>query len=452
MHRFLLALAAGTLIVAPLAAQTQYRYETYTLPNGLRVILSEDHSTAVVAVDIYYDVGSRNERVGRSGFAHLFEHMMFQGSEHVAKGEHLQLIERAGGSMNGTTNEDRTAYFETLPANRLNLGLWLEADRMRSLAVTDSTFENQRETVKEERRLSVDNRPYGKAFTDGLTLPYDSTACFAYAHTVIGSMTDLDAAQTKDVQQFFNLYYAPNNAVLAVVGDFQPAEAKSLIQQYFGTIKRNEATPPVTCTHQFNAGAKTRVFEDEHANLPAVIIAYRIPRHVDLATYPLTLLSSPLGEGESSRLNIAMVRDSKSALQAASGVDSRRGPSLFLVFAIANQGVSPDTLAAQLRAQVAKVAKVAGEGITQEELDKAKNSLKAGQIFGRQTPMGLANSLLHFALYHDSLSEIDTDIDRYMAVTREDVRRAAAKYLIPENSTTIVVVPKPAADAEGGSR
>lgn len=248
----LYALAAVAAVPA-LRAQQQYEYETYTLPNGLRVILSEDHSSAVVAINLWYDVGSRNERPGRSGFAHLFEHMMFQGSAHVDKGEHMQLVERAGGELNGTTNEDRTAYFETLPANRLNLGLWLEADRMRSLAITDENFENQRETVKEERRLRVDNQPYGRAFTDGMTLPYDSTRCFGYAHTVIGSMADLDAAQTTDVQAFFGLYYAPNNAILAVVGDFQPAAVKRLIEQYFGDIPSNEPPPTVECAHAYNA-------------------------------------------------------------------------------------------------------------------------------------------------------------------------------------------------------
>ena len=188
------------------------------------MIYSENHSAAVVTVDIWYNTGSRNERPGRSGVAHLFEHMMFQGSAHVKKAEHFQLVRAAGGQLNGSTQEDRTNYWEELPSNRLNLGLWLEADRMRSLAITDSTFHNQREAVKEERRLGVDNQPYGRAFTDGLVAPFDSTSCFAYAHTVIGSMTDLDSAKTADVQAFFDTYYAPNNATLVVTGDLQPGE------------------------------------------------------------------------------------------------------------------------------------------------------------------------------------------------------------------------------------
>src|SRR5438128_80977 len=222
-----LLLAVGLVALAPaqLAAQAgRISYESFALPNGLRVVYSEDHSTPIVTVDLWYRVGSRNERPGRGGFAHLFEHLMFQGSAHVKKAEHFQLIERAGGSVNGSTHDDYTNYYETVPSNRLNLALWLEADRMRSLAITDETFHNQRETVKEERRLRVGNQPYSPAFIDGMTWPFDSAGCFAYAHTVIGSMDDLDAARLEDVQAYFRTYYAPNNATLVVVGDFRPVE------------------------------------------------------------------------------------------------------------------------------------------------------------------------------------------------------------------------------------
>ncbi|MEP6574295.1 MAG: insulinase family protein, partial [Gemmatimonadota bacterium] len=210
MRRFLPA-ALLLAIAVPAGAQTPapIAFESYQLANGLTVILAEDHSSQVVAVDLWYDVGSRNERPGRSGFAHLFEHLMYQGSAHVQKGEHAQLIERAGGSMNGQTEDDMTRYYEILPSNRLNLGLWLEADRMRSLAINDSTFGNQRETVKEERRLRLDNQPYAGTFVDGLYALYDSATCFPYSHSVIGSMADLDAAATADVQEFFHTYYAP---------------------------------------------------------------------------------------------------------------------------------------------------------------------------------------------------------------------------------------------------
>lgn len=447
MYRCAVPLLAGVLAATPLLGQQGYQYETYTLDNGLRVILLEDHATSVVAINLWYDVGSRNERPGRSGFAHLFEHMMFQGSKHVQKGEHMQLTERAGGNLNGTTNEDRTAYFETLPSNRLNLGLWMEADRMRSLAVTDENFENQRETVKEERRMRVDNVPYGRAFSDGVTLPYDSTACFPYAHTVIGSMDDLNAAKTADVQAFFDLYYAPNNAILTVVGDFEPARARQLIQTYFGDIPRGRPTPPVECRPTYHAGERSRVFEDEHANLPAVLILYQVPPHRDPATRPLQQVATILGDGESSRLNRTLVRERRSALQAGTFMDSRRGPSVLIAFAVANQGVSADTLAAQLRAEVAKIVR---DGVTADELEKAKNGYRAGEILGRQTPTGMASTLLHYAFYHDALDDINTDLDQYMTLTVNDLQRAAGQYLTPDNSYTVVVVPRSASGAGGG--
>src|SRR5881628_2866254 len=262
------------LLPATLRAQTpagRIPFEQFTLPNGLRVIYSEDHSTPIVTVDVWYEVGSRNERPGRSGFAHLFEHMMFEGSAHVKKSEHGQLVERAGGIYNGSTAEDRTNYFETVPSNRLNLALWLEADRMRSLAITEENFENQRQAVKEERRLRVDNQPYAAAFTDGLTWPFDSTSCFPYAHTVIGSMADLDAAKVPDVQAFFDTYYAPNNATLVVVGDFSPTELRRLVNQDFAGVPSHPAPEGARCDAATTGSApKRREVRDQKANLDLV--------------------------------------------------------------------------------------------------------------------------------------------------------------------------------------
>ena len=432
---------AAALPAAPLAAQASLQYQLDTLPNGLRVILAEDHSTPVVSVDVWYDVGSRSEEMSRSGFAHLFEHMMFQGSRHVGKGQHFQLVERAGGDLNGTTNEDHTAYYQELPSNRLNLALWLEADRMRSLAITKENFENQREAVKEERRLRVDNQPYAPALSEGITLLYDSTTCFAYAHSVIGSMADLDAAQVSDVQAFFDRYYAPNNATLTVVGDFDPAEARQLIRQYFGDLPRGREPGPLSCRQAFSVGTGRRVWEDEHANLPAVIVAYRAPAHLDPDTPALALLGTILGGGESSRLNRVLVRQARTALASGTQSSSRLGPGFFMAFAVANQGIGADTLERQLAAEVRRII---DEGVTPEELSKARNDFRAGNIFGRQTTMQVAERLQHYAHLHGSLEDMRTDLDRYLAVTADDIRRVAARYLVPENSFTIVVVPKEA--------
>jgi zinc protease len=435
------------------AQASHIAYEAFTLPNGLRVLYSEDHSTPIVSVDVWYNAGSRNERPGRSGFAHLFEHMMFEGSAHVKKGEHFQLIERAGGTENGSTAEDRTNYYETIPSNRLNLALWLEADRMRSLAITEQNFHNQRETVKEERRLRIDNQPYSAAFVDGMTWPFDSTGCFAYAHTVIGSMDDLNAAQLGDVQAFFDTYYAPNNATLVVVGDFRPLELRRFVNQYFSDIARHPDPPAVTCatpvpgTH----GPLQRVVTDAHANLPAVIRVYRVPPHADPDTPPLELLNVILGQGESSRLNVAVVRREKAALGtqvAMNPFDSRRGPGVLLALGIANQGVDPLKLDTLIAAQLDTLRTTR---VSDEELTKAKNTFRAGFIHARETSLGKAEELHHYDMFHPSLADINTDLDHFLAVTADDIRRVAAKYLDPANAVVIIVRPGAPAPEKTGS-
>jgi len=444
-----------TLVPAALAAQAaaptgRIAFEQFTLPNGLHVVYSEDHSTPIVSVDVWYDVGSRNERAGRSGFAHLFEHMMFQGSANVKKAEHFQLVQRAGGTMNGTTQEDRTNYFETLPSNRLSLALWLEADRMRSLAITQENFENQRETVKEERRLGVDNRPYAAALTDGMTWPFDSTACFAYAHTVIGSMADLNAAQLPDVQAFFDTYYAPNNATLVVVGDFNPAELRQLVNQYFAAVPSHTAPEPVRCDSRFEGGPQRREVRDAQANLDAAVRFYRVPEHRHADTPALEILNLILGQGESSRLNIAVVRREKAAVGTGSFLSpngSRNGPSVLAAFGIVNQGIPVDRMDSLIGMQLDSIR---ASGVTADELAKAKNILRASFINNRETTLGKAEELHHYRLFHNAIDEINTDLDRMLAVTIEDVKRVANTYLAPVNLMLVIVRAGPAPAAGGG--
>jgi predicted Zn-dependent peptidase len=443
LMRFLLLLA-----VLPAAAAAQagrIPFEQFTLPNGLQVIYSEDHSTPIVSVDVWYHVGSRNERAGRSGFAHLFEHMMFQGSAHVKKSEHFQLVQRAGGTLNGSTEEDRTNYFETVPSNRLNLALWLEADRMRSLAITQTNFENQRETVKEERRLGVDNRPYAAAFTDGIAWPFDSAACFAYAHTVIGSMDDLNAAQLPDVQAFFDTYYAPNNATLVVVGDFRPAELRRLVNAYFADVPSHAAPEPVRCAWRLAPGGRRREVRDAQANLDAVLRFYRVPEHRHPDTPAIELLNLILGQGESSRLNVAVVRREKAAVGTGSFLSpsgSRNGPGVLAAFGIVNQGVPVERMDSLIGVQLDSIRT---NGVTADELTKAKNILRAGFIDNRETTLGKAEELHHYRLFHDSIDEINTDLDRLLAVTAEDVKRVASTYFDPANLVLVIVRAGPAA-------
>ncbi|MDF1501544.1 pitrilysin family protein [Roseisolibacter sp. H3M3-2] len=445
-------LVAGAPLPATLAAQqpapaaegplpAKIPLERYQLPNGLTVILNEDHSAQVVTVDVWYDVGARNERPGRSGFAHLFEHMMFQGSSNVKKGEHFQLVERAGGSMNGSTQIDRTNYFQTLPSNRLNLGLWLEADRMRSLAVTPENLKNQQEAVKEERRLRFDNQPYIGTVLLSLAAAYDPKTCFAYGHELIGSMDDLNAAKVEDVQAFFKQYYAPNNATLVLTGDFQPAEAKRLITQYFGDIARVDAPPPVQCDQPFNPGEQRRRVTDAKATLPATFTVWRIPETKHADTPALQFLATILGQGESSRLNKAIAREAKAALGLQTflnAVGPTRGPGTFGVLAIANQGVPADSLDRLIAREIARIAE---SGVTEAELAKAKNAYRASTINTAQTSLGRAEAIHHATMFLGDPEAVNTDIRRYLAVTAADVQRVAKAYLRPENGLFTLITP-----------
>jgi len=447
----LLVVLPGTL-AGQAGMSGRIAFEQFTLPNGLRVIFSPDHSTPIVTVDVWYEAGSRNERPGRSGFAHLFEHMMFEGSAHVKKSEHGQLVERAGGNYNGSTAEDRTNYWETVPSNRLNLALWLEADRMRSLAITEQNFENQRQAVKEERRLRVDNQPYAAAFTDGLTWPFDSTSCFPYAHTVIGSMADLDGAKLPDVQAFFDTYYAPNNATLVVVGDFSPIELRRLVNQYFAGVPSHAAPEAPRCDASTAAaeGPRRREVHDAQANLDLVMRLYRIPEHRSADTPALEILNIILGQGESSRLNVSVVRRDKAAVGAGAILNpygSRNGPGVLAAYGIVNQGVSAERLDSLLGLQLDSIR---ANGITADELDKAKNVLRAGFIDNRETTLGKAEELHHYLTFHASIDEINTDLDHLVAVTSDDVKRVANTYLAPANLTLLIV--RPASPSSGGGQ
>lgn len=445
MRWFTAALAAVVVLAAARAAAqdpARITVDAYTLSNGLRVQLVEDHSSQVVAVDLWYDVGARNEVAGRTGFAHLFEHMMYQGSQHVAKAEHLQLVERAGGVINATTQYDVTNYYEYLPSNRLNLALWLEADRMRGLRVTQEALKNQVEAVKEERRLRMDNQPYAKAFVEGPLQAFDAVRCFGYAHLLVGSMADLEAATVEDVQTFFKTYYSPNNAVLTVVGDFKPGEAKAMIASYFGGIPRQPAPPTVTCDQPFNPGAMRRQMTDDKATLPAVLAVYRVPPTAHDDSPAIALLTAILGQGESSRLNRVLARDTKAALGAQTILNPsgpRRGPGMFYALAIPNAGVAVDSVEALL---LGEIARVATSGVTAEELVKAKNQYRASKINARQQAFALAEAVQFANMYRGAPDAVNTDLARYASVTVDDIRRVAAAYFTGANSLTITVVPE----------
>jgi zinc protease len=452
--RTLVAMALATVAIVAAAttsaaqqprAAGDIQYEMYQLDNGLRVILAPDPVSTAVAVNLWYNVGSRVERPGRSGFGHLFEHLMFQGSENVERGEHMRFVERAGGSLNASITEDRTNYFQTMPPNRYNLALWLEADRMRSLQITEENMRREIEVVKEERRRGIDNSPYGTSFLQAMFYaPYDSTTCFAYAHSVIGSLEDLDAAQLEDVQAFFEAYYMPNNATLTVVGDFDAAEARSLIAEYFGPIPAGTPPPPVECRDAFRGLPSRQTVPDQNATLPAFIASYGAVRADHEDSHALTLLGSILGQGESSRLNERLVREEQAALQAQAMTMLRRdGPGLMVVLAIANQGVEPDRLERLLGEEIARIR---DEGVTAEELEKAKNRSRASTVRGRQSVMGRAEALQWHNHFLGDPGAMRTQMEGLMAVTNEDIRRVAGRYLTDQNRAVIITQPASATE------
>lgn len=417
-----------------------------TLPNGLRVVLSPDRTIPTVAIAIYYDVGSRNEERGRSGFAHLFEHMMFQGSANVAKGEHFTLIENRGGDLNGTTSEDRTNYYETLPSNELALGLWMEADRMESLAITAENFENQRQTVMEERRQRIDNQPYAPSMLRINELAYGEY--FPYAHSTIGDMEDLANAPLEAVQDFFDKYYAPNNAVLSIAGDFEPAEAMRLVREQFGDIPRRE-TPAYDAPAFAPQGAERRdVILDANAQLPAFHIAYHIPPARERDHYALELLAVILGDGDSSRLYQKLVKEKEIAAEISVGTDDRRGPDLFSFWGVMATGHEPTE--AQ-RIIFDELTAIANHGVTARELEKAHNRARAFFVFGLESNLERARRLAEFELYHGNAELIRRELDQYLAVTLDDIKRVAARYFDASNRTVLDVRPAAGGQGEAGS-
>jgi len=409
----------------------------FSLPNGLRVVLNQDHSVPVVSVAVYYDVGSRNEREGRTGFAHLFEHMMFQGSENVPKAAHFQYISNAGGTMNGTTSSERTNYFETLPANQLPLALWLESDRMRSLAVTQENLDNQREAVKEEKRLRYDNQPYVNGFLRLFEMSFKNPA---NSHSTIGSMEDLDAATVDDIRQFFRVYYAPNNAVVSIAGDFDEAETRGLIEKYFATIPSQPDPPPVDVTEPREVAANVDSFVDKLAPVPAFALGWKIPERRSPDFYALSLASHLLFEGESARLYQKLVKGEESVVQIQGGIDERRGPSGLFIVVIPK----PDHAGSQIREAIFdEIRQLATSGPTAEEMEKLRNNLFNAAVRSRQSSLFRAQQLAEFTLYDSDPDLFNTDLQNYLNVTADQIRNAVAQHLDNDNRVLLDIVPAP---------
>jgi len=449
VRRALAAAALATALGATLwaASAPKVQYTDTKLKNGLRVLISEDHTAPVVSFAVTYNVGSRNERRGRTGFAHLFEHMMFKGSENVGSGEHFMLIYNNGGAMNGSTNKDRTNYYESLPANQLELALFLESDRMRTLAagITKENLKNQIDTVQEERRQGVDNEPYGK--TDELIdeLAYQN---FNYQHSVIGSMADLSAATVEDVQAFFRTYYAPNNAVVAIVGDVKAAECLAKVRQYFESIPSQTPPPEPDMTEPPQAQEKRKSLDDPLARAVRFDAVYHIPNGVDPDYPALEVLGTILSNGRASRFYETIVRQKQLATAVYGGPQESRGPGLFAIEAM----VAPGRQVGDVESAIdAEIERVKSGPIEDWEMEKARNVARSQMVQRLGSSLYRAVLLSQYAVYYNDPDLINTRADRIGRVSAADVQRVARKYLVPGNRTVVMTSPAaPAAGQKGG--
>ena len=413
--------------------------ETLTLDNGLRVVLSEDHTAPIVAVNLWYHVGSGNERAGRTGFAHLFEHMLFQGSEHVAANEHFELIARAGGTLNGSTWLDRTNYYETVPSNQLDLALWLEADRMGALlpGMTQEKLDTQRDVVKNERRWTVDNQPYGSWWEKLPALAYPEGHPFH--HSLIGSFEDLDAASLADVTEFFATYYTPDNAVLTLTGDFERDQAIASIERYFGSIPRGRGKPPLAETSLPPVfGKSLRQVVPDNVSLPRLYLAFRSPPFGSPEHYAASVCATVLGTRKTSRLQRSLIREKRIAAEASAFTfDLAKGADLLVLDVLALPGISADTLEAAVTEEVDRIHR---DGVTDEEVARAIALIETGWTLSMESATDRADKLSMFATYFGDPGLVNEQPERYREVTSERVTRFARERLGADNRATLLYV------------
>jgi zinc protease len=427
------ATAAEALKVTP----PQLEVQESKLANGMRVLMYEDHSVPVANVQVWYHVGSKDERKGRSGFAHLFEHIMFKGSANLGPEEHKNYISSIGGRYNATTDFDRTLYFQTFPSNYLERVLWMEADRMRSLDVSEENFKSERDVVKEERRLRVDNPPFGRLFEVVLANTYSA---HPYRIHPIGSMADLDAATIEDVRAFHRTYYVPENATLVVAGDFAPGQVKAWVEKYFGNIPKGAQPIPRDIPKEPAQTAERRTV-DYHANtpLPAVVLTFHVPEEGTPDIYALEVASNILSAGESSRLYRRLVYDKQIAVSAGGQAIVLEDPGVFFFFSILQAGQKAEDSEKEL---LAEIARLQSEAVSADELAKSKNQIISGLVFGRQTVMDKADAIGHAAVLLGDTSLVNRQLAEYQKVTAADVQRVAKTYFIPGNRTVVYMLPE----------
>jgi zinc protease len=445
------AAAAVVVAVAPsldaAVRPPRLDYTTTVLSNGMRVVFLEDHSTPIVHLEMWYHVGSKNERPGRTGFAHLFEHMMFKGSKNVAPEGHPSYVSSVGGQSNAYTTEDATVFWETVPSQYLPLVLWLEADRLASLRIEDQVFKTEREVVKEERRMRIENQPYGRLQE---IIADQAFTVHPYKHPVIGSMKDLEAASIDDVRDFFRTYYVPGNATAVIVGDFDTRDAAGLVEQYLGRVPRSDAAVPRDIPKEPPQTKEKRVTLHEEWPLPAVVVAYHITYDGHPDSYPLHVASKILSDGQSSRIYRKLVYEKGLALAAFGGGNIIEQPNLFFAVAIVQPGHTTGEAADAL---IAELDRLRNEPISEQELQQAKNQFARDYILGRESLKDKAEVLGHAAVIHGDLTTADGEFDIFERITTADVQRVARTYFTPENRLVLTVLPgasETARERDGG--
>lgn len=426
-----LLLAAGSL-----SAQSNIDFEEYDLDNGLHVILHEDNSTPIVAVSVLYHVGSKNEKEGRSGFAHFFEHLMFEGSPNIERGEYMKLVQSNGGQLNANTSFDRTFYYEILPSNQLELGLWLESERMLQATVDMEGVETQREVVKEEKRLRIDNQPYG-SFQEKMF-----GAAFAgsyYGIPPIGTMEDLNAAEISDFTDFYKTFYVPNNATLSIAGDIDIDQAREWVAKYFGSIPKGtkEIPRPTEAPAPLSGEVVDTIYDD--IQLPGVFIGYRSPKQGTKEAYAMDMISTILSDGQSSRLYKTIVDEEQLGLVVQSFPFTLENAGLFITFGLANQGVDLKEFTAAIDSEINQMTT---EKISERDYQKIQNKLENDFVATNGSVAGIAESLANYHVYYGDANLINTEIKEYGKIDRDYLLEVAQKYLRPENRVVLYYLPK----------
>jgi len=417
------------------AVQPHIEFEEYDLENGMHVILSESHASPLVAINLWYHIGSKDEDPTRTGFAHLFEHMMFQGSENIGKAEHFKYVQNVGGTLNATTNQDRTNYFETLPSSELALGLWLESDRMLALNVTSENFENQRAVVKEERRQRYENQPYGLVYENLLECVFPTSG---YHWSTIGSMQHLDETVFTEVQAFHKEFYHPNNCSLAVAGDLKTSEVKSLIEQYFGSIPRGpEIARPVQVIQPLTSQVRRTIYDT--VPLTEISLAFQAPPSFSREEAALDILARALGSGRSSRMYKSLVYEKKIAKEISAYNIANELAGMFLISAMVQLSATPEQVEAALWKEIERITT---EGITEEELTKVKNKTEAGHVRSLMQLSSRADALQRAYTFTGNTDLANRELELLQSITLEEVREIGKKYLNPEACVVLYCSPK----------